>query len=252
MRGRFSVGVILILALLLGISSLGLNHPPKVGLAQFTIPASETPTSIAPPTDTPIATDTPTIPGPPTDTPTSIIPATSTSTIPSSATPPLTGQPVTRPPGRPPGAPATPSLGIKVDNCARVVWPQGLSLNQGPGVGFGHVRLVPLDDIVFIIGGPERADGLWWWKARTRDGVEGWGINDHMKPHKGECFGLAAAVTGTPIVIGVTAQPGQLIQTAQPASGQELPATGVSGGWLAFGGALVVVLFVAGLIRRRA
>jgi LPXTG-motif cell wall-anchored protein len=262
MRGQIPVGVILILALLLGLSSLGLNQPPHNELAQFTFPVTETPTNVGVPTDTPVATDTPTLPSPATDTPTStsVIPPTFTLTgVPAS---PTSGQPPQQPTQRssspnPPGAPATPSLGIKVNNCARVVWPQGLSLNQGPGLSFGHVRQVALEDIVFITGGPERADGLWWWKARALDGAEGWGINDHLKPYKDGCFGLTAAATGTPIVIGATALPGQPAQTARPtssatASSQQLPTTGSGNEWLMFAGGLVILVFVAGLIRRRA
>jgi len=244
MRGRFPLGVILILALLLGLSSLGLNAPPRAALAQFTLPVTDTPTPTGPtPTDTAtIITDTPT------STQTASAPTSRSTSVSASASPtePLPGgspPASTRRPGGQ-GVPATPSLGIKANNCARVVRREGLNLGQGPGFDFGHVQIVGANDIVFVLEGPQRGDGLWWWKVVTRDGVAGWGINDHLLPETGACFGVTAvgaALAGTPT------------HTATRASQAvaQLPATGLGDTWLWFAAALVAVLLVAGFIRRR-
>jgi LPXTG-motif cell wall-anchored protein len=127
-----------------------------------------------------------------------------------------------------------------------------VSLNQGPGLDTGHVRQIALNDILFVIDGPQRADDLWWWRLRTREGVEGWGLNDHLSPFSGECFGSAAPA---PVAGASTVLPGQSGTPATRAAasqGQELPATGSNPSWLFFAGVLVLVLVVAGLVRRRA
>lgn len=256
MRGRFPLGVILIFALLLGLSSLGLDEFPREIRAQFTLPATETatatPGSVTPTdTNTPTLTETPTstVGSPPTSTPTA------TGVVPS-ATPPLPGSPAPTNKPKQPGAPATPSTGIKVNAYARVVRPEGLNLGQGPGFDFGHVQIVGLNDIVFVLEGPQRGDGLWWWKLRTRDGVEGWGINDHIMPCSAECL-AAAGISLTPAATFGAATPlassGSLAATAtRAASGaQQLPATGIGDNWPWFAVALVAVLLGAGFIRRR-
>ena len=245
MRGRFSVGVVSIFALLLGLSSLGLNQAPRTILAQFptstptAAPASPTPTAtLVSPTLTATATSAP--PGP-------------TTPPPGPTTPAPGGQPTTQP-AKPQGEPATPSTGIKVNRCARVVGPDGLNLGQGAGFGFGHVQIVGVNDVVFVTEGPQRGDGVWWWKVIARDGVTGWGINDHLMPHAGECFGgvAAPAVGAPPAVAAVTALPERAaaVSTTVSSSQEQLPATGGRDDGLLFAGALVMVVLVAGLIRR--
>jgi len=247
-RGRFPLGVVLIFGLLLGLSSLGLNQSPRETLAQFTLPATATQTPLASPT--PPVTDTPTSTVEPTFTPIS----TSTSAPPSATTPPPGDQPTNTP--KPRGAPATPSLGIKVNHCARVVRPDGLNLGQGPGLAFGHVQIVGLNGIVLVTDGPQRGDDLWWWKVITREGVAGWGINDHLSPYSGECFGSAAtapAAGASPAPASPTALPAKVaaVSTTAPGSQEQLPATGAGDGGLLFAGALATILLIVGLIRRR-
>ncbi len=229
MRSRWALGVVSVFAILLGFSSLGLTHLPGSRLEQGP-PPTNTPTP--PVTNTP--TNTPTTPLPPTDTPT----ATATGVPTATATTPPSGSEPTRPP-RPPAAPATPGAGIKVSACAQVVGPQGISLGDAPGFAANHVQIAGRDDVVFVTEGPQRADGLWWWKVTTGGNVTGWGINDHLTPFSGECFGLAGG--------------GPAIPAAATAAGRQsqLPATGAGDVASIFAGALAVLLLVAGLMRRR-
>jgi len=235
MRGRLALGVVTILALLLGFSNLGLNQAPRSAFAQG-VPPTFTPTS-TPITGTSTPTSTATGTSPPT--------ATGTATgVPPGPTNTPGAQPTSGGAPRPPGPPATPSLGIKIDACARVVGPQGLSLGDAPGFSANHVQIVGRDDVVFVTDGPQRADGLWWWKVTTREGVVGWGINDHLLPYGGECFGIAAAAT----TISTSPTP---LPASVAGSQAQLPATGAGNDGLIFAGLLVVVLLVAGLVRRR-
>lgn len=243
MHGRIQAVCLVGLILLLGLGVWSIAQP------QYGVSAQGFPTP------TPVPSDTPGV-STPTDTPTSIIPTmtpSSTGVLPSdtpggpTATPGGTAQATNTP--RPRGAPATPSTGIRLNRCAQVVGPQGINLGQGPGFNFGHIQIVGRDDIVYVLEGPERGDDLWWWKVRTRDGVEGWGINDHLLPYSGACF-----VETTQVVIGPTVLPAQLGgasgSTAQ-SSGGELPATGTNAGGVIAAGVLAVVLVVVGLLRRR-
>jgi hypothetical protein len=50
-------------------------------------------------------------------------------------------------------------------------------LGDAPGFSANYVQTVGRDDIVLVMAGPERADGLWWWRVATRTGVVGWGSN---------------------------------------------------------------------------
>jgi LPXTG-motif cell wall-anchored protein len=129
-----------------------------------------------------------------------------------------------------------------------VVGPQGINLGQGPGFNFGHVQIVGRGDIVFVLEGPERGDDLWWWKVVTRDGVQGWGINDHLAPYSGACFAEATQVSAAPTVLSgqVAGTSGSTTQTSG-----ELPATGTNAGGVIAAGVLAIVLVVVGLLRRR-
>lgn len=237
MRGRVSVGVILLFAVLLAVTSLGLSSSPSARLDQIG-PPTDTPTG-APPsmTNTPVATATPVGPVPP---------------LPTSP-----GSPVNTPGigggGKPRGEPATPSLGIAVNQCARVAHPDGLNLGAAPGFAAAHIRMVGQDDIVFVKEGPARADSIWWWKVAARDGMQGWGDNDRMRPYAGACFGLSVS-TATPEGSRAAARPASSLNgspTPTPVGQSELPATGMDGAALIFAGALAVVVLIAGLVRRR-
>lgn len=239
MRSRLPISAVLVIVLLFGVSGLDLVRPARVALAQF-----PTPTDILVPSPTTPATTVPT------NTPTSMIPTftpTVTTVPPGTASPqptsPPGGQPEGGGGGRPVGPPATPSIGIAVGNCVQSVGAEGVILGSGPGFDFGHVQIVNRDKIVFVLEGPERADGFWWWRVQTSDGVEGWGINDQMFPYNGACFASATATTVPATVFGA----------ARGTSGRvsELPSTGTNATGLIFAGALASVLVIVGLLRRR-
>jgi LPXTG-motif cell wall-anchored protein len=134
-----------------------------------------------------------------------------------------------------------------VNACARVVGAEGLILGDAPGFSANHVQIVGRGDVVLVTAGPERADGVWWWRVATRTGVVGWGSNDQMLPQAGACFELTVATaspTSSPTAkAGITATPGD--QTGS------LPSTGTNTAGLATAGILILVLVVVGLIRRR-
>lgn len=237
MRGRFALGVVVIFALLLGLSSLGFDNSPRTRGAQFTPPP--TPTNTLPPV-------------PPTDTPTAttiILPSDTPSPtgvgVPPTNTPPP-GAATTRAP-KPPGEPPFPSRGVKVNACSRVVRPDGLNLGDAPGFSSSHIQIVGLGEVVFVIDGPQRVDGLWWWRMRLRSGVVGWGIDDHLAPFTGECFGTA--ITETP---AAPLSAAAAVAVTPLAGKSELPATGSGDAWpIVIAGVLAFTLLVAGLIRRR-
>ncbi|HEY4689844.1 MAG TPA: LPXTG cell wall anchor domain-containing protein [Anaerolineae bacterium] len=245
MRGRLALGVLTVFGLLLGFTSLGLSRPPRSGVEQIgTLPPTFT--------QTPAPTNT--------SSPTSVFP---TNTPIPTATSIVTGIPPTTPPGaqptqgpKPRGEPATPGTGIKTNACARVVGAQGLVLGDAPGFSANHVQIVGRDDIVFVTEGPQRADGLWWWKVTTRESVIGWGINDQILPFGGECFGLTGGLTPSPQPTPLTAVSSGAVSgvgaTATLSGTQsQLPSTGSNNNGLYVAGALAVVLLVAGLVRRR-
>jgi LPXTG-motif cell wall-anchored protein len=137
-----------------------------------------------------------------------------------------------------------------VNACARVVGPDGLSLGAAPGFAAAHVQIVGRNDVVFVLEGPTRADGLWWWKVATRNNVQGWGNNDHMLPFTGDCFGLNAAGTPIPTIVSSGAS-GAGAVTPTLAAQSQLPDTGASSAPIIFAGALALIILFVGLIRRR-
>ncbi|HLF26777.1 MAG TPA: LPXTG cell wall anchor domain-containing protein [Anaerolineae bacterium] len=243
MRGRWALGIVTVFAVLLGFSSLGLRYLPRSRADQGPLPPTFTPTfTPSGPTATPVPSDTPTSVFP-TDTPSA------TGVSPTATQPP--GGPPARTP-RPQGEPPRPSKGVAVNACARVTRSEGLNLGEGPGFSFGHVQIVGVNDIVFVTDGPQRGDGLWWWKVRMRTGVVGWGIDDHLVPSVGACFGLVAP-TGTVVSVSPSPLPaGPVVASANTPTGQsQLPVTGSGDMALVVAGAFVTILLVVGLIRRR-
>lgn len=221
------------LVLLLGAGILFTTH--RAYAYQF-----PTPTSPSLPTDT--AT-----PPPPTDTATP--PPPTTSVPPTTPAPPTTPQPTipsSTPKPPPPGATAKPGRGEPVlvtPSNAAVGWyvyvtkPEGLGLNASPGFGSAYLQTALAGDRLCVIGGPERADTLWWWKLRTTGGAEGWGVSDYVEKTNEQCSTTAAAAA--PVT-----QPGGRRTSALPSTGADAYLV-----WVGLAG--IGLLILVGFIRRR-
>jgi len=104
-----------------------------------------------------------------------------------------------------------------------------LNLNEEPGFGGGHVQIVGVGQQVRVLAGPVGADGLWWWKFRSPEGREGWGVGDYAEPSVAPCV----AASGASKSLG------------------GLPLTGAGSGWLIPGVILAALLIVVAILRRR-
>lgn len=91
-------------------------------------------------------------------------PVTPTPTPVATPTPPLVG-------------PTPTPEGIYVGGTARVVSNVGVRLRRSPGYqnkpASDVLTVVPPHSVVAVVGGPEEADGLRWWRVRWRS-YEGW------------------------------------------------------------------------------
>ena len=251
------------------------------------IPATDTPqpptNTPQPPTNTPQApTNTP---QPPTNTPVGPTIAPSDTPIGPTPTPRATKVPGGGGGGgMAPGPAATPM----VNGCAQSVGKDGISLSTQPGFYQPHVQIVPRGQVVQVVGGPERADTIWWWLVRTTEGVQGWGNQDEMLAVAGPCGASSGGSTGDagnapwPVtilppgevpqpdqagnVVVVTpvgapavpqqaapaqAAPAQPAAQATPASQQTLPQTGSGLDWWFLALLLLAVIVVVGVMRRR-
>ena len=56
----------------------------------------------------------------------------------------------------------------------------GLNLRKKAATSAGIIVTMPEGTELTVVGGPEQADGLVWWKLRTADGKEGWGAADYL------------------------------------------------------------------------
>jgi len=116
-----------------------------------------------------------------------------------------------------------------------VVKPQGIALGVAPGFDMAHVQMALAGDQLCVIDGPVYVDTLWWWKFRTANGAEGWGISDGVALAGGQCLVAVSALTSTPAARRTGA----------------LPNTGADLILLWAGVASVCLLLLVGLVRRR-
>jgi LysM repeat protein len=68
-----------------------------------------------------------------------------------------------------------------------VTHPDGLNLSADPGFSGSHIQIAVADSRLCVIGGPQRADTLWWWQFRTDQGTVGWGIGDYVEKLRDKC-----------------------------------------------------------------
>jgi hypothetical protein len=85
------------------------------------------------------------------------------------------------PTAEPPGGSGRPLAAgdIVVGGIARVFTTDGdpLNVRSAPGVGYGIVDRLMIEDRVTVLEGPANADGFTWWRIRTPSGVEGWAVD---------------------------------------------------------------------------
>jgi len=58
----------------------------------------------------------------------------------------------------------------------------GVSLRGGPSTDNIRLSLVPENESLLVIGGPEEGSGFIWWQVRQEDGTEGWVAGDFLVP----------------------------------------------------------------------
>jgi LysM repeat protein len=176
------VALVLMLAGLLASNGLSVLFQAERVYAQFFTP---TPPYTPKPSDTPQPSDTPETPQP-SDTPETPQPS-ATPRPPKSGTPKPKSPPVS----------GDPYHEVWGGYFAYVVKPAGLSLGEAPGFDAPHIRMIEKNSSLCVIGGPERVNGLWWWKFRTAEGLEGWGMSDAVNGTDEICL-VTPAPTETP------------------------------------------------------
>lgn len=58
----------------------------------------------------------------------------------------------------------------------------GLRLRSGPGLNFITFKTVDEGKVLEVLGGPETADNLTWWRLRDDKDVIGWGADTYLVP----------------------------------------------------------------------
>lgn len=54
----------------------------------------------------------------------------------------------------------------------------GMRLRTGPGLNYITAEILPDGVRLTVVGGPEEADGITWWRLETEEGNVGWGAQD--------------------------------------------------------------------------
>ena len=57
-----------------------------------------------------------------------------------------------------------------------------LRLRAGPGLDFVTLRIVKEGSRLTVLGGPEKADDLTWWRVRDEQDIVGWVAGDYLLP----------------------------------------------------------------------
>ncbi len=75
-----------------------------------------------------------------------------------------------------PQIPDTISVGVYV----AVV--QGVNFRKDASTTAQIIRTLGDGEVLEVTGGPQTASNLTWWKLKDPDGVEGWAVQDYLKP----------------------------------------------------------------------
>lgn len=57
---------------------------------------------------------------------------------------------------------------------------EGIRYRYGPGLDYVTIRIVPEDEVLLVKGGPEKGDGLVWWRLQDQLGNIGWAAQDYL------------------------------------------------------------------------
>lgn len=58
----------------------------------------------------------------------------------------------------------------------------GLRSRSGPGLNYETTGVFDEGAELRVIGGPQEADGIVWWKLESESGVTGWAAGNFLKP----------------------------------------------------------------------
>lgn len=58
----------------------------------------------------------------------------------------------------------------------------GIRLRFGPGADFATIRIVMDGEVLQVVSGPERAEGLVWWRVQDSQGNIGWSAEQYLGP----------------------------------------------------------------------
>ena len=58
----------------------------------------------------------------------------------------------------------------------------GLRLRSGPGRSYVTTKVVDEGSRLEVLGGPEKADDIEWWRLEASDGIVGWAASEFLEP----------------------------------------------------------------------
>ncbi len=89
-----------------------------------------------------------------------------------------TPAPPTATPMPPTPTPATIRVGARVEVAG--TGEDGMSFRTGPGTKYIRISVLKDGDVLRVVGGPEDADGVTWWRLEAEDGAVGWAVENFL------------------------------------------------------------------------